>query len=116
MATATPSQPTQTGMNATEKPGAWYHIRESNYLTWFTDWMMKFGGKGAHSILIITTLYMSAELYPGTNFPPVLNLIVLLVQMFMLDLGGLGLITLARQARAHGNAEGADKAQQLSKF
>lgn len=95
---------------------AWHHFVESNYLTWFTDWMMKFGGKGAHSVLIITTLYMSAELYPGVSLPPELNLTVFLLQMFMLDIGGLGLATLARQARGHGNTEGATHASRLSKF
>lgn len=100
----------------TQKQGAWYHFRESNYLTWFTDWLLKFGGKGAHSILILTTLYMSAQLFPGVNLPPTLNLAVFLLQMFMLDVGGLGLATLARQAREHGNTDGAKYAGRLSRF
>jgi hypothetical protein len=100
---------------ATQK-GAKYHFIRSNYVTWFTDWLLGLGGKSAHVVLIFTTLYMSAELYPGVNLPPGLNMAVFLIQMFSLDMGGMGLASLARQARADGNQEGAKKAQGLSRW
>ncbi len=99
-----------------QQQGFKYHFVRSNYVTWFTDWLLGLGGKSAHVILIFTMLYMSAELYPGVSLPPGLNITVFLVQMFALDMGGMGLASLARQARADGNTEGADKAQKLSRW
>lgn len=98
----------------TEREG-WYHFTHSNYITWFTDWLLGFGGKSAQPILIITTLYMGAELYPGVNLPPGLNLAVFLIQLFALDMGGIGLGALAKQAERDGNAQGAKKAQTFSR-
>ncbi len=99
-----------------QQQGFKYHFVRSNYVTWFTDWLLGLGGKSAHVILIFTMLYMSAELYPGVSLPPGLNITVFLIQMFALDMGGMGLASLARQARADGNIEGADKAQKLSRW
>lgn len=88
---------------------------QSSWITWVTDWVLGFGGKSAQLILVFTTLYMSAELYPGVNFPDGLNLLVFLTQMFALDMGCLGLGSLARQAEKSGNADGAKKAKQFSR-
>lgn len=89
----------------------WKHaLRYSDYWTWFTEWLLSFGGKAAWPILIVSTLYMGAELYPGVNLPSGLNFAVFLAQLFALDMGGMGLVSLARQARDEGNAEGARQA------
>lgn len=93
---------------------AWFHFVRSNYVTWFTDWFLVLGGKSAQIVLVITTLYMSAELYPGVNLPDPLNIAMFIIQMFALDVGGMGLASLSRQARTDGNPEGANKAQRLS--
>ncbi len=106
--TTPPTQPAELS--------GWDHFIRSNYVTWFTDWLLGFGGKSAHIILTATMLYMSAQLFPGVNTPDALDLTVFLVQMFALDMGGMGLASLARQARAEGNETGADKAQQLSRW
>lgn len=94
----------------------WQHFVRSNYVTWFTEWLLQFGGKSAHVVLIITTLYMSAELYPGIHLPDGLSVAVFLIQMFALDMGGMGLASLSRQARADGNEEGARSAKNLSNW
>lgn len=92
------------------------HLKESNYWTWFTNWLLAFGGKAAWPVLIITTLYMGAELYPGVNLPAGLNFSVFLAQLFALDMGGMGLVNMARQAEKNGNADGAKDAEGLGRF
>jgi hypothetical protein len=72
----------------TNEQGFWYHFFRSTYVTKFTDWLLMFGGKSAHLILTLTTLYMSAELFPGVSFPSALNIVVFIIQVFALDMGG----------------------------
>lgn len=98
------------------KRGFWYHFRHSTYITAITDWFLGFFGKAAHLILILTTLYTGAELLPGVSLPAPLNNAVFVLQMLVLDVGGMGLAKLAMQAKDRGNEEGAKKAEDLSKW
>ena len=98
------------------KRGFWHHFNRSTYVTVITDWFLGFFGKAAHLVLILTTLYTGAELLPGVSLPGALNNIVFVVQMLVLDVGGMGLAKLAMQARDRGNEEGAKKAEDLSKW
>jgi hypothetical protein len=102
----------------------WYNDRElfmhglaySNYITAFTNWFMGLAGKATEIVLYATVLYSSAQLYPGVTLPARLSLAVFLIQMGALDVGGLALGKLAKQARKDGNITGADQAMQLSKW
>lgn len=106
----------QTKMQRFLSSAGWHHFVRSNYVTWFTEWLLSFGGKSAHVILIFTTLYMSAELYPGVHLPDGISIAVFLIQMFALDMGGMGLASLSRQAHVDGNEEGARSAKHLSNW
>jgi hypothetical protein len=81
-----------------------------------TDWFLGFFGKAAHLVLILTTLYTGAELLPGVSLPGSLNNAVFVLQMLVLDVGGMGLAKLAMQASDRGNEEGAQKAEKLSQW
>jgi hypothetical protein len=94
----------------------WHGFIRSNYVTAFTDWFMGLAGKLAEFVLYLTVLYSGAELYPGVNLPAGLNLSVFLLQLGALDVGGIGLNKLAKQARADGNMEGAAQAEHLSRW
>jgi hypothetical protein len=90
-------------------------LKQSDYWTWFTEWLLSFGGKAAWPILIISTLYMGAELYPGVNLPAQLNFAVFLAQLFALDMGGMGLVSIARQVKDAGHEEEAKQADSFGK-
>jgi hypothetical protein len=98
------------------KRGFLYHFGRSTYVTLITDWFLGFFGKAAHLVLIFTTLYTGAELLPGVSLPGPLNNAVFVMQMLVLDVGGMGLAKLAMQARDQGNEEAAKKAEDLSKW
>ena len=85
-------------------------------MTAITDWFLGFFGKAAHLILILTTLYTGAELLPGVSLPVAVNNSVFVVQMLVLDIGGMGLARLAMQARDTGNETGAAQAERLSRW
>src|SRR6185437_10668379 len=86
------------------------------YVTVITDWFLGFFGKAAHLVLILTTLYTGAELLPGVSLPGSLSNAVFVLQMLVLDVGGMGLAKLAMQASDQGNEDGAKKADDLSKW
>ncbi len=107
-----------------QQPRHWYNDREiflhgfvrSNYITSFTDWFMGLAGKATEIVLYATVLYSCAQLYPHVSLPTGLSLAVFLVQMGALDIGGLSLGKLAKQAREDGNQAGATNANTLSKW
>jgi hypothetical protein len=107
-----------------QKTPHWYNDHElflhglvrSNYVTAITDWFMGFAGKWAELVLYGTVLYSCAELYPGVHLPDGLSLGVFLVQLGALDIGGLSLAKLAKQAREDGDPAGAANAETLSKW
>jgi hypothetical protein len=102
----------------------WYNDKElflhglarSNYVTAITDWFMGLAGKLTELVLYGTILYSCAQLYPGVDLPTGLSLAVFLIQMGALDIGGLSLAKLARQAREDGNFDGARQAETLSRW
>lgn len=93
-----------------------YAFIHSIYLTKFTEWFLEFFGRGAQSILIVTTLYQGAALLPGITLPQIITNTVFIIQMLTLDIGGMGLAGIARQAAAEGDSEGAKKAGALGKW
>ena len=93
-----------------------YHFSRSNYITAITDWFMGLAGKLTELVLYGTVLYSCAQLYPSVTLPASLSLAVFLVQMGALDIGGLSLAKLAKQAREDGNADGARQAEILSRW
>src|SRR5258708_37729338 len=90
-------------------------LKYSSYWTWFTEWLLEFGGKAAWPVLILCTLYMGAELYPGVNLPGPINFAVFLAQLFALDMGGMGLVSIARQVKDAGHEEEAKQANGFGK-
>src|SRR5579884_447846 len=92
----------------------WHSFKHSDYITALTDWFMGLAGKATEIILYATVLYSCAQLYPGVHLPETLSLWMFLVQMGALDVGGLSLAKLARQAKKEGNEEGAMQARRLS--
>jgi hypothetical protein len=109
----------QVSQQGQQVPLPWYRnpaFTESNWVSVGTKWFLTFGGKIARIVLIATTLYMSAEMYPGVHLPSALNLAAFIVLSFALDMGGLGLAQIAKKARESGNIEGADAGENLSKW
>src|SRR5437588_11626492 len=100
----------------------WYNDRElflhglvrSNYVTAITDWFMGLAGKLTELVLYGTILYSSAQRYPSVDLPTGLSLAVFLIQVGPLDISGLSLTTLARQAMEDSNADGAQEADTRS--
>jgi hypothetical protein len=109
-------------MQQTQKQSRWYNdknriyagLARSSWVTSITDWFMSFAGKAVELVLYATVLYSCAQLYPGVHLPESLSLAVFLVQMGALDIGGLSLGKLARQAHEDGNDLGAKHARRLS--
>ena len=105
----------------TTTPPRWYqnprlrrYLAHSEYITSFTNWFMGLIGRATEIVLYATVLYSSAQLYPGVKLPARLSLAVFLIQMGALDVGGLALSKLAKQARKDNNTEGAEAAMRLS--
>src|ERR1051326_4998598 len=105
----------------TTTPPRWYqnprlrrYLAHSEYITSFTNWFMVLIGRATEIVLYATVLYSSAQLYPGVKPPARLSLAVFLIQMGALDVGGLALSKLAKQARKDNNPEGAEAAVRLS--
>lgn len=93
-----------------------YSFKHSLYITAFTDWFLGFFGRGAQFILIVTTIYQGAGLLPGLALPQGITSTVFIVQMLTLDIGGMGLARIAKQARDEGDSEGAKKTAALGKW
>src|ERR1700686_4734120 len=105
-----------------EQTKRWYNdknrvyagLARSSWVTSATDWFMSFAGKAVELVLYATVLYSCAQLYPGVHLPESLSLAVFLVQMGALDIGGLSLGKLAKQAHEDGNDLSAKHARRLS--
>jgi hypothetical protein len=99
-----------------QNPRVRRYLARSEYISAFTNWFMGLTGRATELVLYATVLYSSAQLYPHVQLPAGLSLAVFLIQMGALDVGGLALGKLAKQARADGNTEGAEQAAQLSQW
>jgi hypothetical protein len=108
--------------NQQQTPQRWYQdpnaiyrgLAKSLWISAFTTWFMNLAGRAVEIVLYATVLYSCAQLYPHIHLPDSLNLTVFLVQMGALDVGGLALSRMARQAAEEENMAGATNARRLS--
>lgn len=74
-------------------------LAQSNYVTAFWDWCMMLLGKAAEPVLFVSVLYSGYELLPGVPQPgAVIDAPMFVTQQAALDIGGLGLMKMAKHA------------------
>jgi len=72
---------------------------QSNYITDFWNWLLTLLSKSAELVLFGSILYSSYQLIPGVPAVPAgLDAFLFLVQQAALDIGGMGLLKLAKRA------------------
>jgi hypothetical protein len=72
---------------------------QSNYITDFWNWLMTLLSKAAELVLFGSVLYSGYQLLPGiTHAPAGVDALVFVVQQAALDIGGMGLLKLAKRA------------------
>jgi hypothetical protein len=91
-----------------------FHFARSTYITAIWNWFLGLMGRAAEPVLVASVLYASAKMLPIVHFPPWLDAMVFVAQFVALDVGGLSLGKLAKQARREGNDEGAQHAKAMS--
>src|SRR5712691_11376242 len=93
---------TSTVQQASKHPrwDAWKRsFKESNYITDFWTWLLTLLSKSAELVLFGSILYSSYQLVPGVPpVPPAIDAFLFLVQQAALDIGGMGLLKLAKRA------------------
>jgi hypothetical protein len=93
---------TAQGQQASKHPRweAWKRsFKESNYITDFWTWLLTLLSKSAELVLFGSILYSSYQLVPGVPpVPPAIDAFLFLVQQAALDIGGMGLLKLAKRA------------------
>jgi F0F1-type ATP synthase membrane subunit b/b' len=105
MATAVP-QPQQPQPEQPRQPKAhpkWmafkHSFSESNYITDFWNWILTFLSKSAELVLFGSILYSSYQLIPNVPaVPGPVDAVLFLIQQAALDIGGMGLLKLAKKA------------------
>jgi hypothetical protein len=74
-------------------------FKQSNYITDFWNWFMTLMSKAAEMVLFGTVLYSGYQLLPGVpHVPASVDAAVFVVQQGALDIGGMGLLKLAKRA------------------
>ena len=74
-------------------------FKQSNYITDFWNWFMTLMSKAAEMVLFGTVLYSGYQLLPGVpHVPATIDAAVFVIQQGALDIGGMGLLKLARRA------------------
>ncbi len=74
-------------------------FKQSNYITDFWNWFMTLMSKAAEMVLFGTVLYSGYQLLPGVpHVPAPVDAAVFVIQQGALDIGGMGLLKLARRA------------------
>src|SRR5260221_1765435 len=74
-------------------------FKQSNYITDFWNWFMTLMSKAAEMVLFGTVLYSGYELLPGVpHVPATIDAAVFVIQQGALDIGGMGLLKLAKRA------------------
>lgn len=106
-----PSTPTKHPQKSRR---AIYGFLHSTWITTGWDWFLELVGRAAEAILVLSVLYSSVKLLPVVHMPAALDVVVFIAQFVALDVGGLSLGKLAKQARAAGNEEGATQAGRMS--
>lgn len=77
----------------------WGSFKESNYITDSWNWLMTLMSKSAEPVLFGSVLYSGYELLPNVPHPPaLLDALVFIIQSAALDIGGMGLLKLAKRA------------------
>ncbi len=72
---------------------------ESNYITDFWNWFLTLLSKSAELVLFGSILYSSYQLIPGVPaVPGAIDAVLFLIQQAALDIGGMGLLKLAKKA------------------
>jgi hypothetical protein len=72
---------------------------QSNYVTDFWNWLMTLLSKAAELVLFGSVLYSGYQLLPGiTHAPAGVDALVFVIQQAALDIGGMGLLKLAKRA------------------
>src|SRR5690242_6890566 len=83
----------------TKREAVKHSLIYSNWVSDFWTWFVRLASKGADIILFSSVLYAGYQLFPGAPQPPdSVNATIFIIQMGALDMGGLGLMKLARQA------------------
>jgi hypothetical protein len=74
-------------------------LAQSNYVTACWDWFMMLLGKAAEPVLFASVLYSGYELLPGVPQPgAIMDAPVFVTQQAALDIGGMGLMKMAKHA------------------
>src|SRR5258706_9700541 len=74
-------------------------FKQSNYITDFWNWFMTLMSKAAEMVLFGTVLYSGYQLLPGVpHAPSPIDAAVFVIQQGALDIGGMGLLKLAKRA------------------
>ena len=74
-------------------------FKQSNYITDFWNWFLTLLSKSAELVLFGSILYSSYQLIPGVpSVPAAIDAFLFLVQQAALDIGGMGLLKLAKRA------------------
>lgn len=72
---------------------------QSNYITDFWNWFMTLMSKAAEMVLFGTVLYSGYQLLPGVpHVPTTVDAAIFVIQQGALDIGGMGLLKLAKRA------------------
>jgi hypothetical protein len=80
-------------------------FKQSNYITDFWNWFMTLMSKAAEMVLFGTVLYSGYQLLPGVpHVPATIDAAVFVIQQGALDIGGMGLLKLAKRAGLPRNA------------
>src|SRR5215469_1480236 len=75
------------------------NFKQSNYITDFWNWFMTLMSKAAEMVLFGTVLYSGYQLLPGVpHVPAPIDAAVFVIQQGALDIGGMGLLKLAKRA------------------
>src|SRR5215470_17518581 len=75
-------------------------FKQSNYITDFWNWFMTLMSKAAEMVLFGTVLYSGYQLLPGVpHVPASVDAAVFVIQQGALDIGGMGLLKLAKRAK-----------------
>src|SRR5258708_11296102 len=73
---------------------------QSNYITDFWNWLMTLMSKAAELVLFGSVLYSGYQLLPGILHAPAgVDAMVFVIQQAALDIGGMGLLKLAKRPR-----------------
>src|SRR5258707_13779020 len=74
-------------------------FKQSNYIADFWNWFMTLMSKAAEMVLFGTVLYSGYQLLPGVpHVPASVDAAVFVIQQGALDIGGMGLLKLAKRA------------------